>query len=273
MKKFIYFLIIPIFVLFNDRVFADTVIPEFVENKIGYYLVCNTNNCYLDTSTSRSVFIYETDSQLHDYEFKYLSGGSSPRISVGVTDTLPIFNFNGYQGDVALKVLYETSPVIGNSYTFSTDKHYILMTLSFSVIDNDYGSVEWLGSSVEPEPIPPYEYEFKGLIYVPEDDIYNKCYVVQNENVIRGYDVIPTLSTSYNYRDYYINSSYIYKDGSGQWSQYSVLPVCLDSDILTNNLYYRLDFDKSLIIFFIISIFSIYLPIKLFSKIFRKGVL
>ena len=164
MKKFIYFLIIPIFVLFNDRVFADTVVPTFVENKIGYYLVCNSNNCYLDISYNRSVFIYETDSQLHDYEFKYLSGGSSYRISVGVTDTLP--NFNGYQSNVALKVLYETSPVIGNSYTFSTDKKYILMTLTFNVIDNDYGSVEWLGSFVEPEPahVP--------VAVIPDTDFY-----------------------------------------------------------------------------------------------------
>lgn len=26
------------------------------------------------------------------------------------------------------------------------------------------------------------------MIYVPNDVTYNKCYVVQNENVIRGYD-------------------------------------------------------------------------------------
>ena len=54
-------------------------------------------------------------------------------------------------------------------------------------------------------------------IFVPRDAIYNKCYVVQNSDVIRAYDKVPTNNTDYNYRDYYINSSYIYKDGYGSW--------------------------------------------------------
>lgn len=111
------------------------------------------------------------------------------------------------------------------------------------------------------------------LIYMPQDSTYNKCYVVQNENVIRGYDRHPSNNTTYNYRDYYINSSYIFKDGSGQWSQYSTLPICLNNDLITNDFYYRLDMPLILLMFFIINIFAIYLPIKIFSKIFRKGAL
>lgn len=165
MKKFYLILIVFIaFVLFNNRVFADTVVPTFVENKTRFEIVCNSNNCYIIDSIYRSVFIYETDSQLHDYEFKYLSGGSSYTISVGVTDILP--SFNGYQSKVALKVIYDTAPVIGNTYTFSTDKKYILMTLTINVIDNDYGSVEWLGSSVEPDsPSVP-------SVIIPDTDFY-----------------------------------------------------------------------------------------------------
>ena len=49
-------------------------------------------------------------------------------------------------------------------------------------------------------------------IYVPEDNTYNKCYVVQSEGVIRGYDRVPAYNTNYSSRDYYINSSYIFKD-------------------------------------------------------------
>ena len=79
-------------------------------------------------------------------------------------------------------------------------------------------------------------------IYLPEDITYNKCYVVQNEDVIRGYDIVPSNNTHYNYRDYYINSNYIYKDGTGQWSQYSTLPICLDNNVITNDIYYRNDF-------------------------------
>ena len=109
------------------------------------------------------------------------------------------------------------------------------------------------------------------LIYMPLDTTYNKCYVVQSEGVIRGYDRLPAYNTSYNYRDYYINSSYIFRDGQGTWSNYSTLPVCLDSDIITNDFYYRLDLPDILIIFLIINIFAIYLPIKIFSKLFKKG--
>ena len=109
------------------------------------------------------------------------------------------------------------------------------------------------------------------MIYLPQDSTYNKCYVVQNEDVIRGYDVVPRNNISYNYRDYYINSDYIYKDGSGTWSQYTTLPVCLSSDVITNDYYYRTDFPSILVGFFVLSIFCLYIPIKLFSKIFRKG--
>ena len=70
------------------------------------------------------------------------------------------------------------------------------------------------------------------MIYVPENNTYNKCYVVQNSDIIRAYDRVPSNNTNYNYRDYYIKSNYIYKDGTGSWSQYAALPICLTSFIL-----------------------------------------
>lgn len=106
-------------------------------------------------------------------------------------------------------------------------------------------------------------------IYLPSDSTYNQCYVVQSSDVIRAYDTSPNYNTSYNYRDYYINSSYIYKDGYGSWNNYSSLPVCLSSDVITHDYYYRLDFSSILIIFLIINIFGIFLPIKIFSKLFK----
>ena len=111
------------------------------------------------------------------------------------------------------------------------------------------------------------------MIYVPEDSTYNKCYVVQGENTIRAYDTIPRTNTSYSYRDYYVRSDYIYRDGSGSWSQYATLPVCLDNSKITHEDYYRIDYYKSLIIVLIVSIFAFYIPIKVFSRIFKKGVL
>lgn len=108
-------------------------------------------------------------------------------------------------------------------------------------------------------------------IYVPDDSTYDSCYVVQSDGVIRGYDRTPSYNSSYNYRDYFINSSYIYRDGTGTWNNYSTLPICLDSNIITNDIYYRLDFPNILIMFLIINIFGIYLPIKIFSKLIFKG--
>ena len=84
-------------------------------------------------------------------------------------------------------------------------------------------------------------------IYVPSDNTYNKCYVVQSEGVIRAYDVVPSNNTSYNYRDYYIKSDYIYKDGAGSWSNYTTLPICLSSNDITNDYFYRLDITNVLL--------------------------
>lgn len=108
-------------------------------------------------------------------------------------------------------------------------------------------------------------------IYVPEDSTYNKCYVIQSENTIRAYDRLPNYNSSYNYRDYYIRSDYVYRDNSGTWNQYSTLPVCLDSDVITHDFWYRLDLPDILIMFLIINIFGIWLPTKIFSKLFKKG--
>lgn len=108
------------------------------------------------------------------------------------------------------------------------------------------------------------------MIYVPRDTTYNKCYVVQNEEVIRGYDRIPQNNSTYNYRDYYIRSDYIYKDGSGQWSQYTSLPTCLSSDTISNSYWYRIDLSNILIIFLVLFIFIIKYPYRLFIRLFGR---
>lgn len=110
------------------------------------------------------------------------------------------------------------------------------------------------------------------MIYIPNyDSTLNKCYVVQSEGVIREYESTPTYNSTINYRDYYIRSSYIYKDGYTTFGNYSTLPTCLASTELTSNYWYRIDMPDILIMFLIINIFGIFLPIKIFSKIFKKG--
>lgn len=107
------------------------------------------------------------------------------------------------------------------------------------------------------------------MIYVPEKESY-ECYVVQSEGVIRSYEQTPTNNSIVNYRDYYINSSYIFRDGTQQFSNYATLPICLSNDSITSNMYYRLDFDKILVIVLIISIFSFWIPVKVFKRFFRR---
>lgn len=106
------------------------------------------------------------------------------------------------------------------------------------------------------------------MIYVPDSNY--ACYVVQSEGVIRAYEKTPQNNITSNYRDYYIRSNYIYKDGIQSFSQYATLPVCLDSSVITDNYHYRNDFDSILIIFFIMSIFCFYIPIRVFSRLFRR---
>lgn len=107
------------------------------------------------------------------------------------------------------------------------------------------------------------------MIYVPEKESY-KCYVVQNEQVIRAYSQVPSNNRDIAYRDYYFNSNYIYRDGVQSFGSYSTLPVCLDNSNLTSDIYYRNDFDSILIIFLIMSIFCFYIPIKIFLRLFRR---
>lgn len=112
------------------------------------------------------------------------------------------------------------------------------------------------------------------MIYIPNyDSTSQKCYVVQNEEVIREYERQPEYNFTIAYRDFYIRSDYIYKDGFQTFGTYSTLPVCLSSDSLTNDYWYRQDISSVLVMFLIINIFAIFLPIKLFSKIMKKGSL
>ena len=111
------------------------------------------------------------------------------------------------------------------------------------------------------------------MIYVP--DTSYKCYVIINSDTIRAYEKVPynpgyNNTISINYRDYYLNSNYIYVDGVQNFGNYSTIPICLDSSNITDNVYYRNDLDSILIIFFIMCIFIFYIPIKVFLRLFRR---
>lgn len=111
------------------------------------------------------------------------------------------------------------------------------------------------------------------LIYVP-DERYN-CYFLTNKDTIRAYETVP-YNPGYNqqieikYRDYYINSHYLYTDGVQNFGNYSTIPICLDTEKLTTNIYYRNDFDSIMIILFIF-LFIIYFILKKIVRVFFHG--
>ena len=107
------------------------------------------------------------------------------------------------------------------------------------------------------------------MIYVPDLDNY-KCFVVRNDTTLRAYKTIPTNNSIVDYRDYFYTSNYLYQDGTQSFSQYTTLPVCLDSSKLTTQVYYRNDFDSILVIFLILAIFCFYIPLKIFLRLFRR---
>lgn len=107
-------------------------------------------------------------------------------------------------------------------------------------------------------------------IFVPQDNNFNKCYVVQSEGVIRAYEEVPQINRTINYRDYYIKSDYIYRDSSQTFTSYSTPPTCLSSDIITSDIYYRVDFVNILIIFSIFCYFIVFLPFKIISRSFGR---
>lgn len=108
------------------------------------------------------------------------------------------------------------------------------------------------------------------MIYVPDNTNY-KCFVVQSEQTIRAYKENPRNNATIEYRDYYFNANYLYRDGSQSFSQYATLPVCLSSSEITTDFYYRNDLSDILVIFLIIAIFGIFIPLKIFSKLFKRG--
>lgn len=106
------------------------------------------------------------------------------------------------------------------------------------------------------------------MIYVPNKDY--ACYVVQNENTVRAYHTMPTLDSEVDYTDYYIHSDYMSKEGSQSFSRYQTLPQCVDISQITDEPYYRVDFPDILLMFVIWCFFTVWIPWKIFCRLFRR---
>ena len=107
------------------------------------------------------------------------------------------------------------------------------------------------------------------MIYVPSYTNSN-CIVIRDKDTIRVYDTTPTNNSNNYYTDYYINSNYIFTNWYQQFSQYSTLPTCINHNLLTSSPYYRNDFDKIMIIFFILLLICFYFPFRIISRMFGR---
>lgn len=105
------------------------------------------------------------------------------------------------------------------------------------------------------------------MIYVPDLENY-KCFVVKDSNTIRAYKSMPQIDEEIEYRDYFVNSHYLYNDGVELTNN---LPVCVDSSSLTSFYAYRNDFAEILIIFFLLIGFVYFTISKLWRALFKGG--
>ena len=273
MKKIFIILFITFISFFSiSSVFADdsgtyTYVSTIQDCNVYY----NQGTNFLTSATGHKVFVYKIEGA-SPVSIKFNINANTTSFWYRTSNSLFTTCSSGasnLDASVGAQRYLSASPTTDYYYTIqTTNTNYYNggpVYVYFKTDNNEM--ISWGdGSTAEPEVPEPQD-----LIYVPESDTYNKCYVVQSEGVIRGYDTIPVQNASYRYRDYYVRSSYISRDGSGSWSSYSTLPICLDSELITNSYYYRIDFPQILLMFLVINIFAIYIPIKVFSKLFRKG--
>lgn len=112
------------------------------------------------------------------------------------------------------------------------------------------------------------------MTYLPHDYINSNYKYQLNNDYFR---VITNENCYTNYNNTYCDCFNVYPKLDYLASEITSCNInvsnYVNSSSFTDNFYYRIDFTNILIMFTIMSIFIIYLPIKIFSKIFRKGVL
>ena len=107
------------------------------------------------------------------------------------------------------------------------------------------------------------------MLYVPNFNDTN-CVVILNSDTIRVYEKQPVLNQTINYVDYYVNSHYMSKSGSQEFSRYQSVPTCIQKNIITTSVEYRNDYSDILIIFLILSIVIVIIPTKIVFRFFRR---
>ena len=105
-------------------------------------------------------------------------------------------------------------------------------------------------------------------IYIPVDKSSIACVSVLDHNTLRVYDNMPDFDSSSTYTDYFLDSHYLSKVGSESFT--TTIPVCISSDLITNDFYYRYDIDSILIVFVILLLFIFGIPYKMLTIFLRR---
>lgn len=112
------------------------------------------------------------------------------------------------------------------------------------------------------------------MIYLPDDDFSKECVVILDKDTVRAYQINPydlEVGDLYYYRDYYINSHYIFKDDYDILYSSSVFGSCIDENNLTNIIYYRNDIFEILALLVLIVGVCWFLVSKLYKTFMRGG--
>lgn len=99
-------------------------------------------------------------------------------------------------------------------------------------------------------------------IYLPTKYVDMPCKVINN-----GYIRVYSNDQHTEYYDIYVNQDYMVKPGTTSYSQNI---TCDTSNEYTDEVYYRTDFDKVLVILIIMTIFMFLIPFKIILRLFRR---
>lgn len=107
------------------------------------------------------------------------------------------------------------------------------------------------------------------MIYSPISLENNtKCYEYQDTNILRIYDSI-NIDSDNSFTDYNTGNHYTAKTGN---IYLTTQPQCIDHNKLSDEFYYRNDLAHILIIFLILFIFIFYLPFRVITRFYRRGL-
>lgn len=107
------------------------------------------------------------------------------------------------------------------------------------------------------------------MIYVPQYTANTCCYMY-DANTLRCYTNRPSYNTTINYTDYFVNSHYLERYGSTQFSTNYSNIQCIDNSKYTQSYFYRNDAADIMLLFMLITIFILFIG-RTFLRTFFRG--